>query len=90
MTTRFDSSAMRDIDNWLKKKGDRMMYIYGEVDPWTAAAFEPSENTSAVKMINPGGNHTTQILTFPDYMRDSIYRVLEDWLDINDIKKTTS
>ncbi len=78
----FDASAMSDIQTWLKENGDHMMYLYGENDPWTAMAFEPSGKTGAVKLVNPGGNHATHIGNFPGYMRDSIHDVLESWLDL--------
>jgi len=79
----FDSTAMHDVHDWLKKHGNRMMYIYGEQDPWSATAFTPSEKTDAYKFVNPGGSHRTRIRSFPLTMQDSIYTVLEKWLDVD-------
>ena len=31
------------IFNLLKTDGDNIVYIYGEIDPWSAAMFEPTE-----------------------------------------------
>ena len=78
----FDRSAMRDVNQWLKKNGNNMLYIYGENDPWSATSFKPSAQTNAVKMVNPGGSHRTRIESFPTEMKDSIYTVLEKWLDV--------
>jgi len=78
-----DSTAMIDINSWLKKHGDQMMYLYGENDPWTAAAFKPSKKTDACIFINPGGSHSTRIESFPLTIQDSIYTVLEKWLDVD-------
>lgn len=78
----FDTSAMRKVDRWLKNEADNMLYIYGQNDAWSATAVEPSENTNAVKMVNPGGCHGTRIKSFPTEMQDSIYHVLENWLGI--------
>ena len=83
MEVAFDSTAMRDVHDWLKKHGNQMMYIYGEQDPWSATAFTPSEKTDAVKFVNPGGSHRTRIKSFPLTMQDSIYTVLEKWLDVD-------
>lgn len=82
MKADFDASAMEDIYTWLRKKGNNMIYLYGERDPWTAAAFEPSEKTSAIKLINPGDNHKTNIGRLPWAMQDSIFTTLEEWLDM--------
>jgi len=79
----FDPSAMQDVNTWLRKKGNHMIYLYGEHDPWTAAAFEPCENTSAVQLVNPGGSHRTNIERFPWHLQDSIHSVLEDWLEMD-------
>ena len=78
----YDTTAMRDIHDWLKKHGDQMMYLYGEQDPWTAMAFAPSEKTDAVKFLNPEGSHRTDIKSFPLGMQDSIISVLERWLEM--------
>jgi hypothetical protein len=80
VTTSYDPEIMQDINDWLQKDGDYMLYIYGENDPWAATAVNPSNNTIAVKMVNPNGNHRTRISSFPDYMKDSIYHTLETWL----------
>ena len=83
MKADFDPSAMQDIRNWLHKRGNNMIYLYGEQDPWTSAAFEPSEKTNAIKLVNPQGNHKLQITRLPWAMQDSIFTTLEDWLDID-------
>ncbi|MFO8234143.1 MAG: S28 family serine protease [Bacteroidales bacterium] len=78
----FDTSIMKDVNQWLKNSGNHMLYIYGENDPWSATSFTPSKQTNAVKMVNPEGSHKTRIKSFPTEMKDSIYTLLEKWLDI--------
>ena len=82
VSANFDTSSMRNIDRWIKAEGNNMLYIYGQNDAWSSTAVEPSKTTNAVKMVNPGGCHETRIKSFPDNMKDSIYTVLENWLDI--------
>jgi hypothetical protein len=86
VSANFDTSSMRNIDRWIKAEGNNMLYIYGQNDAWSSTAVEPSKTTNAVIMFNPGGCHETRIKSFPDKMKDSIYTVLENWLDI-DINK---
>lgn len=87
VNSRFDTSAMRDIDRWVKAEGNNMLYIYGQNDAWSSTAVEPSATTNAVKMVNPGGCHGTRIKSFPEEMQDSIYSVLENWLEIKIVKE---
>ncbi|NOQ27013.1 MAG: peptidase [Bacteroidales bacterium] len=82
----FNAESMQDIKKWIQKSGDYMLYIYGENDPWAATAVNPSDNTIAVKMVNPDGNHRTRIKSFPDDMKDSIYDILENWSGVEIVK----
>ncbi|MEE4198067.1 MAG: S28 family serine protease [Bacteroidales bacterium] len=78
----YNPLPMDDINDWIQQKGNFMLYIYGEYDPWGATGVDPSENTIAVKMVNPKGNHSTRISSFPKDMQQNIYTLLESWLDI--------
>lgn len=86
----FNAESMQDIKKWIQESGNYMLYIYGEYDPWAATAVNPSENTIAVKMVNPGGNHRTRIKSFPDNMKDSIYDILENWSGVEIVEKKSS
>jgi len=85
---KYKPETMKDIDAWLKESGNNMLYIYGQNDAWSSTAVEPGSKTNAVRMINPEGNHSTRIHSFPNEMQDSIYTVLEKWLndDLSTIK----
>jgi len=78
----FNASTMRDIDRWIKDSGNYMLYIYGQNDAWSATAVDPGGKTNAVKMVCPGGSHSSRIKDFPPELQDSIYRVLGRWLDL--------
>ena len=78
----FNASAMSDIDRWVKDSGSYMLYIYGQNDAWSATAVDPGRKTNAVKMVCPGGSHSSRIKDFPPELQDSIYKVLGRWLDL--------
>jgi hypothetical protein len=80
-TFKYQPEVMEDIKQWLDTEGNNFLYIYGEYDPWTASAYTPTPQTNSVKMVNPGGSHTTRIHSFPAEMQDSILRVLSKWLE---------
>lgn len=80
---KFNPETMLAVDRWVKNEGNNMLYIYGEYDAWSATAVELTTKTNAVKMVNPKGCHRTRIKSFPQQMQDSIYTVLELWLDVD-------
>ena len=79
----FNSESTKDIDRWVKDSGNYILYIYGQNDPYTSTSVDPGNRTNAVKMVNPGGCHRTRIKDFPKEMRDSIYKVLEEWVNVD-------
>lgn len=79
----FNPETMRDVDAWLKVNGNNILYIYGQNDAWSATAVDPGKQTNAVIMFNPGGSHSTRIKHFPEELRDSIYTVLEKWMEVD-------
>ncbi|WP_158888621.1 S28 family serine protease [Amycolatopsis anabasis] len=60
----FDYLAMPDIDFWVRTQSDRMLFVYGENDPWGAEAFHPSRHDS-YRYTVPGGNHGARIAQLP-------------------------
>ncbi|MFC0038704.1 S28 family serine protease [Actinomadura rayongensis] len=61
---RFDGgAAMRDIDAWVRGHSDRMLFLYGQNDPWGAEPFElgAGSRDSAV-YVAPGMNHSGRLI----------------------------
>ena len=73
---------MKKVDKFLKNKGNNMIYLYGEYDPWSSTAFEPAGGkTNAIKVVKAGGSHTTRILNLPENQRTQVLDLLRKWLD---------
>lgn len=54
-------TAMPDIAQWVATEGERLMFIYGEYDPWTGGAYELGDATDSYVYVNPGGTHGSGI-----------------------------
>ncbi len=78
----FDASSMIKINKWLQTDAEKMLFIYGEYDTWSATQVNLNGNTNCKKFINPEGSHKTRINSFPDEMRKEILTSLEKWLEI--------
>jgi len=79
-TSSYNPAPIHDINNWLKTDGDNIIYIYGEIDPWSAAMFEPADETNAIRIIQPGADHSVRIRNLDK--KDLVIETLEDWLRI--------
>ncbi|MEW2632120.1 S28 family serine protease [Streptomyces sp. NPDC048389] len=59
---RFKPWVMRDIDTWVRHHADRMMFVYGENDPWGAEPFRVGKYTRDSHVYTaPGANHGANV-----------------------------
>lgn len=77
----FNPELTKDLDNWLATKGNNIIYIYGELDPWSAPSVKLTDKVNSKKFYLKGGNHFTFINTFPDDQKKEIINQIEIWLD---------
>lgn len=78
----FDPEPMKDISNWVQNDAKNFIFIYGEVDPWSATGVCLNGKTNSIKMVLPGGSHRSRIKGFPQKSKDLIYSKLEEWLGV--------
>jgi hypothetical protein len=75
--------AMLDIDIWVRLAGNRLMFIYGEVDPWGAEQFELGIGTrDSVKYIQPAGTHGARISRLPAADRVAAEATIYRWAGV--------
>ena len=79
----YNPNYMKDVLHSIEqtKKGNNILYIYGEYDTWGACAVTPSEKLDALKMVLKSGSHGTRIRHFSSPDREKIYKQLEKWLE---------
>jgi hypothetical protein len=77
----FNKNTLIDIYSWLQNQGDRIIYIYGKNDPWSAGAIELSGSADAVFVMQTGANHTVKIANLDN--PDVVYNALKNWLGID-------
>ena len=76
----FDPKPMETLNDWLQEHGHRILYIYGEQDPWAAPGVVITGKADALTMTLKGENHYTFITSFPDEEREQILTTLGRWL----------
>lgn len=78
----FDPQAMRDIDAWVQGEAERLLFIYGSNDPWTAGAFELGLARDSYRLIVPGGNHGSRISQLEPALKAKAEALLKRWADV--------
>jgi hypothetical protein len=77
----FDPALYQKIYRFLEQNDPRILFIYGELDPWSAAhapVFKKKKH--AHFFFQPRGSHRTRIGTMPERTREKIMKRLNNWL----------
>jgi hypothetical protein len=77
----FDPRLMEDVNSWLESEGNRILYIYGGNDPWSAAHVKIDPEVDAVTEFLEGGNHYTFIESFSEDKQKEILSIINEWLN---------
>ena len=81
--TEFDDYNYRFVTDFLTDNDPKMIYIYGEWDPWTASGVtwlrDRNKNNIHV-YIEPGGSHRARIRTMSQEVQKEILDKLEEWM----------
>ncbi len=79
LSVTYRPEAMADVQDWVATRGNRIMFIYGELDPWTAAAFNLGDAVDTYSYMVPGGNHGSRISQLPEPQRTQALSTLWRW-----------
>lgn len=80
---RFNDTPAKKLLAFLKENDPRLICIYGENDPWSAAMTDPAlfEGKQNMKLVvEPGGSHLSRIRTQPDRTQYQIWKTIEGWV----------
>lgn len=79
---KFDKTLSRKIRKFLKREDPKMIFIYGENDPWTAAGVTwlKKGKKNIHVFIQPGGCHLARIGTLTSEQQEEVKRILDEWI----------
>ena len=80
VATTYDPAPIQDIYEWLRNDGDHIIYIYGEIDPWSAGMIELNGAANAIRVVQTGADHSVRISELDE--KDQVITTLENWLGI--------
>lgn len=85
----FDPMLYNRTVKFLKNSDPQHIFIYGEIDPWSASGvctwLDCSKKKNMRVYVQPRGSHTARISNMPDDMKKEIWERIMGWLDL--IKK---
>ena len=79
----YDTRPMQEIKSFLDNTAERMLFIYGEYDAWSATAVELNKGANKrelYKFIKRKGDHTTRIKDFSSERQQTIYDIIDSWV----------
>jgi hypothetical protein len=77
----YSNRTMREIESWAYTRAERMLFVYGELDPWSAAAFpRKSAGQDYHWFLVPGGNHGSKLFRLPEPEKSQAIAVVARWL----------
>lgn len=78
----YNPNYIKKVRDYVETKGDNILYIYGEYDPWGACAPSPKSNVDFLIMTLKKGDHSTRIRHFSPEDKRKIYAKLQEWLGV--------
>jgi len=78
----YTPAAMADIDQWVQTEGTRLLFIYGEWDPWTAGRYALGGATDSISVTAPQMTHGAGFGSLTSADRAAGYAKLEAWTGV--------
>lgn len=74
----FDPRVMPDVDNWVRHHANRMLFVYGQNDPWGAEQFRVGRGShDSYVYVAPGANHGANVAALaPEQSAKATARIL--------------
>jgi hypothetical protein len=73
---------MMDIDQWVRTESDRLLFIYGQWDPWTGGKFGIRDATDSYQFVQAEGTHGSRIGKLAPADRDVALDRLAAWTGV--------
>ncbi len=74
--------AMRKVDDYVEHRGKRLLFIYGQWDPWTAGRFVRGDAEDTQVFVQPRGTHHATIGQLMRQHREAALAMLKAWTGV--------
>ena len=83
ITQTFDPEPMRKLNDFIQNKAEKTLFIYGELDTWSATGVELSQQAidrGLKKYVLKGGHHGARIRHFDKATQEEIVNTIKVWM----------
>jgi len=81
MKVKFIPKTNKKVFKFIREEDPKMIFIYGEFDPWSASGVEFGYKNNMLKIVKPAGDHRTRINNLPDQQYELVVETLRKWLE---------
>jgi hypothetical protein len=75
----FDAAVMQDVQDWVATRGERLLFLYGQFDPWSAAAVALGDARDAHLFVAPGLHHGARLADLPEPLQGEALALVRGW-----------
>ncbi len=80
LNIKYNKKTAKEVANFIQNTDAKFLFIYGGWDPWYASGFEVPAKENFLKIVKPGGSHSTRITNLPENQKKEVKETLENWL----------
>ena len=77
---KFSKKLSKKLEKFVATTTSKMIFIYGEYDPWSAVMVNEPKSSNIVVVTDPAGSHRARVSTLPEESRQRVVSLLERWL----------
>lgn len=78
----FKPDLVKAVYDWTQRGADKMIYIYGAIDTWTATGVPVSDKVDALWFVMEGKDHgSARIRNMTEEQRQHLLSTLEGWME---------
>lgn len=85
ITVHFDTTYIHHLKAFIAGVPEKMIFVYGALDPWGAAGLHMPPNTDSLAArvyYVAGGTHASRIVNLSSAQQHDIYNALQSWLSV--------
>ncbi|MBK9031896.1 MAG: aminopeptidase [Myxococcales bacterium] len=78
----YAATAMTDVDSWVRASGARILFLYGEWDPWSGGMFDPAGRPDDLRVVAPQAPHGAGITDLSAADQAEVLARLRAWTGV--------
>ncbi|MGP3954310.1 S28 family serine protease [Streptomyces sp. 7N604] len=80
---KWKNGVMRDVDRWVRHRSERMLFVYGQNDPWGAEPFKVGKGAEDSYVFTaPGANHGANIAGLKEDQKAKATAEVLEWAGV--------